>query len=1126
MSSNVRLACSGRRPFSFVFAVLAIGIIQSPTPAWSAGANDEILQRESAGDLAGARSLLEQAAEKPGNPAAASDLAKFLDRHKDPDRRAAYLKWASAESDPSKRQLALRQVVLLDFMAGRNSDLASDLEKFRAAGGSNLSLPAKAGKSDQYSTVLIPGPLSSFARMAALAPDLSPEDLLPALARNIATNGYEASGNEILQPTEYLRLMMRYVGQARELQALANSNKKIVIPACDSEETGNLLKVLGYRMRGSCGADIVLETVNPTRAFLTVDSGFPLTHLEQDLRANRRFELPYAPTPVPVLYKPDYWLSAASPNNKSDFLDAFTSDPALCRLYLGLSHVEHPVAEALRRQAGPAKLRLFGSVLDFYGGMFAIRNGVAVVPGSPRSWQSVIGVSPSNPGAFFEKLLTIDDGWLASYFDAISRVENPRVTAYLTQPERLKRFYDALRGRVTTPGPARPVFRSSTDIMLLTTSLRIDENGRPEVPGNLEVWRTLFIKHPHSKYDAKLMRAAAGWKTGDDLVEAMFALSRKTADNDPLKMFLAISDVDRGRSKPLSPELTALLINNYRGYGEQYRTFAEHPRLSEASMKNYIALCAEISGDHDGALRSDLGGIVQASVELWNILARQNSIGPNAQDEAFSKLTQTFVHVKTEPDLFTAGRSAVGTLLSAAHLNPSHLAQEELINAMVGKPERLEGAELPAPGDTFLRMFDAQQLIPLDALFTVADRLGKGDLDKKTARTINDQLSRMEEVQTLHASASRDERNVLATGYWTDKHVDQERKFNLDTILKNADKKDQRGALTPFLRDTLVGLLYCYYAPPGAEVLLTNPQFVRSHDFIGPESAPALWRTTEVTASGWPASTGGRLSGSLVSLPYALAQAEQNFLTPRKEQALIWGDLVPQVIMNVTVTRWRNVTPDQTRWVALHIERGRNLLATAALDPALLPRVLDSLGRLMSPAETERVGDHLRRGDYAEATAQLPPSYLFAMADDPRLKDAPADLSSLEIATMAARNEPDLTLQAISSAFGTPKPTLTHSYEPRLLYLRTFPALMGFSSRILAETWESNNLYYAALADEAGIPTTQLERQVREWNRAAIENIFATHLEDWPALIRSLNTTGENVRHRGNQRAGMGVLGN
>jgi len=67
---------------------------------------------------------------------------------------------------------------------------------------------------------------------------------------------------------------------------------------------------------------------------------------------------------------------------------------------------------------------------------------------------------------------------------------------------------------------------------------------------------------------------------------------------------------------------------------------------------------------------------------------------------------------------------------------------------------------------------------------------------------------------------------------------------------------------------------------------------------------------------------------------------------------------------------------------------------------------------------------------------------------------------------MNAESRPELSSAAIAHAFGTPKPTLTHSYVPGLLYLRTFPALMGYSSRILAESWESNLLYYAAVADE------------------------------------------------------------
>jgi hypothetical protein len=77
---------------------------------------------------------------------------------------------------------------------------------------------------------------------------------------------------------------------------------------------------------------------------------------------------------------------------------------------------------------------------------------------------------------------------------------------------------------------------------------------------------------------------------------------------------------------------------------------------------------------------------------------------------------------------------------------------------------------------------------------------------------------------------------------------------------------------------------------------------------------------------------------------------------------------------------------------------------------------------------------------------------------------------------------------------------------------------MGYSSRILAETWESNNIYYAVLADEAGVPAAQLDTYVPEWNRTSIEGIFAANLEDWPALIRSLHSTADVVLHRGTQQ--------
>ncbi len=80
------------------------------------------------------------------------------------------------------------------------------------------------------------------------------------------------------------------------------------------------------------------------------------------------------------------------------------------------------------------------------------------------------------------------------------------------------------------------------------------------------------------------------------------------------------------------------------------------------------------------------------------------------------------------------------------------------------------------------------------------------------------------------------EKSSVAFGYWVDRHIDDERKLNLRALIDKAAKdpeklRDIRGQLAPALRDTLVGYNYIHYAPPGAQILITNPLFVRGHDF-------------------------------------------------------------------------------------------------------------------------------------------------------------------------------------------------------------------------------------------------------------------------------------------------------
>ena len=1114
------------------FSILAVSLLTFVSSALQGQSSDQIRKMEASGDTQGARSALARAAASdPNRIAALTSYAEFLDRYGDPACRAAYGKVLSAlrSSGDNKRASEIaRRLVALDLEAGDRDAASRDMEMYRAATGKALAIGSAQDSADRLAErggqiASIPGPLRSFARMAAISRDARPDDILPALARNVVTNGFQAShSNDALEQTEYLKLVHRYLSQARELAKLAGDQKVIRIENCESPNVADVIRVLGFRMRGGCGSEVVLETVNAARAFLTTDSGFPVHELEQALRTNRPFTYEYTATQVPVLFGADYWLGAAKDKESPDFIETFISDPSICRLYLGLSKLDRETADTLRKSVTYARLKVFAHVLDFFGGMFEIRDGKAVVPGGERSaaaWTELAGASPDKGAEFFDKLIARDDGWMASMYDALARIHGP-VQDYLTDPARMKRFYQAVRGRITSPGPARPVFRSNTDMMLLTTRLQLEPNGKPHIPGSLDVWKNLFVNHPQGKYDGKLTRLATTWKDPDDVLEALFALCRKAVENEPLKIFMAVSDIDRNRAAPLEPATVDRLARAYRTYGAQYAIFSESRSLSDKSVNQFMDTAEAIGKIRDPLNKADVAGTFQSLIGLWQILVRQQTIPDSRADAVFGGITSAFAQVRGDRDLFDAGRNGVKLLVAdvPGGAGKSAESQERLLDLLAGGQS--EDADTRDHMQQELgRILEAQRIVSLDTLFQLADHLenlGKGE--KLNTALVNRLAARIGEIQLPRASLSAVEKNAMGFGYWTERHIENERKLNLRAAVEKAagdpeKLKDIRGQMAPLLRDTLLAFNYAHYAPPGAQVLFTNPVFVRSHDFLGMQGTAHTWRPTEVYGTGWPSNAGGRLVGSLSSLPYALAEAEQNFLIPAQTQALIWGDLVLQMILSAKIPRWWNVTPSQVHWVGLHMRYGRELLAQSAFDAELRKQVLPALGLFAAPARASHVGRLLEQGDVQQALEFVTPSEVFSVAREmaPKRMGDPSCLL-VDLKQLAATSPKEVNYASISHAFGTPKPTLANSYEPELLNLRTFPALMGYSSRIMAESWESNTLYWAALADELSLAPAQLNVRIPEWTEKLVEQIFASHLEDWPALLKSLRVVGDDVR--------------
>ena len=990
-----------------------------------------------------------------------------------------------------------------------------------ASGQGQLSNAVASTPSEQAA---IPGPLRSFLRMAAISQKVSPEEVLPLLARNVFVIGYQNG-----KPTQFLILLNWYVDQARELEALAGPQGVIHVASC--EDAKPLLVILGYRLREPCGPSAALETADANRAFLTIDSGFPLAELEETLRGGKPFDAPFSATKVPVLFKANDWVLNQKNANKG-VMDSLLRDPAMARLYWAMSRLDTETAHYLWQSLGPKKLVPVAAALDFFGGHISIRSGGVLVPGgtaSESAWKDLAGASPRSPAEFVTRLLAKDDGWLAAYFDGLSRVGRTQ-QAYFAEPRRLQRFYEALRGPDISPSPVKHSFRPDQGLFLLVTRLQLDPNGQPHVPGNLDVWKEFLRRKTDSKIIREWGKRAGGWNNPEQLMEGMFGLSRVPSEFGPLHNFLTLSEIDRGRSPEqfLTPPTVRLLADKFQRFGDQYPIFAEFHGLNDVSITHFVVVAENLSQIRDRLVRADALGMFQANVGLWQILARQGQIPDASLNDSWQRVVNAFGAVRSSTQVFDAGKTALGEILRAATGKPT-LSQDQIMALLAGPDQSSrDGKQLRLEMAIRMRqVLDDQRLVSLDTLLVLGDgldQMAKGNAKAESLLSLAGELREFEMPKPLFTSRERTE---FAAGLYNNRHTALQMRTDLTKVIKGPGTPSElaaaRGLLTPFLRDTLVGLNYAYYEPPGAQMLHNNPLFVRSHDFSGGDysgevstAGEQTWRSPRLFGRGWTASGGAHLIGSLADLPYVIAKVEQDFIVPQNVQSLIWEDFVPGLMTSAVLPRWWGVTPNELHAVALYQRTGEELLASAAKEEKLRQTVLDILSDRMLPQRSEEVELDLRAGSQDDALARVTPAESFYLVAEFRRR-YPAEKGSWgaagkELEDLIARFPAETSWEQLSRDFGVPHPALAQNYARELLNVKPFPTFLDYSSRLLAESWDSNNLYWARLADEMGYSPVMLNRLVPELTRSMVERTFATHLEDWPAVLRAMRETGEEFR--------------
>ena len=975
--------------------------------------------------------------------------------------------------------------------------------------------------------VVIPGPLRSFLRMAGISQEVTPEEVMPLLARNVFTQGYEGwlGGGA---RTEYLILLMRYVKQARELAVLAGPEGVIRVSGCD--DAVSLLHVLGYRTRQGCGQrSTTLVTADPERAFVTIDSGFPLSDLEETLQGGKPFAFPYPASRVSVQFTEHDWIAASkeSGSDAGGLVDVLLRDPVLSRLYWALTETDTETRLALLQSVGLGNLLPFASTLDFYGSQIRIRAGRVLVPGgeaAESAWKDLVGANPDSPREFIPRLLGKDKGWLVAYFDALSRV-NRAQQARFTEVHRLRHFYEALRGQDVSPDAARTAFRPAPGLLLLLTRLQWEPSGEPHVPGNLEVWKEILRQKTDSKVIRDWGRRAGHWNHSEQLVEAMFAISRVETDLGPLQIYLTLSELDSRRplERRLSPQTVRALASKFVQFSDQYLIFSEFPELTDASITLFLNVAEGVDKIPNHTLRGNAMGVFQANLGLWQILARQGQIPSTQLNDSWQGVVKPFAKIASSDQVFDAGRDSLAELLHVS-TGKSSASEDEIIDLLAGPPQvSPEGQRMHQElADRMRSVLDGQRLVSLDTLLSLGNGLNEMASGKKVGDSLVPLAGELREFEMPRPIFTSSERTQWAAGVYNNRHTELEMRTDLTKVIKSpasrARLEEARGQLAPLLRDTLVGLNYAYYEPPGAQMLHHNPLFVRSHDFSGETviGVEHVWQAPQLFGEGSPAGGGAHLVGSLADLPYVLAEVEQDFIAPEHVQALIWKELVPGLLVSATVPRWWSVSRNELHAVALYQRTGEELLTASVGSEVLRSKVVGILSERVGPQRLEQVEQRLRAGHAEEANVRLMPADTFYLATEFRRRFPEEAVSSgpaaQELESLSHQQPAEVSGERLSQDFGVPHPILAQTYARELLNVEPFPAFEGYSSRLLAESFDSSNLYWARLADEMGYSPVLLNRLAPELTHRMVEKIFATNFEDWPAILRAMRETGEELR--------------
>jgi hypothetical protein len=250
---------------------------------------------------------------------------------------------------------------------------------------------------------------------------------------------------------------------------------------------------------------------------------------------------------------------------------------------------------------------------------------------------------------------------------------------------------------------------------------------------------------------------------------------------------------------------------------------------------------------------------------------------------------------------------------------------------------------------------------------------------------------------------------------------------------------------------------------------------------------------------------------------------------PSNIQALIWKEIVPNILVDSVLPRWWGIRPEEMHAAALYSAPAKSSSSLRHPTPnsgkkcSASSPIAWSLLAWSSPPKPCAIRKALPRS-FLKSFPQTRFSSLAGFRS--RFPDQVSQWGNAgrELNDLIGKDPSRVNLERLSKDFGSPHLAIAQSDSCTLLNLEIFPSSGAFQGRLFGESWESSNLYWARLADEMGYSPAMLNILVPNLTRRMVANIFATNIDDWPALLRALQRTGDEFRQNGANGSGAGTM--